>query len=80
MLSPRDDWKGEPGRSLTAMLGAALQRVLRGSYETARIEVAVRPDLGGRMRLIFGGEGVDPERERERVWAAARTASRSIFV
>ncbi|MBI3182080.1 MAG: hypothetical protein HYZ28_08040 [Myxococcales bacterium] len=66
-------------RPVLSSYSSSLRRALSEQYGTSTVEVHVRPDLFGRMRLSFSGE-VDEPRERERIWSIAERVFRQIFV
>ena len=76
---PELDCSQEPLLSLSRSFAAMLQRTLAKRYGIARVEVVLRPEMGGRMRLVLGGRDVDGEAEREQIWSLAQQVSRWIY-
>ncbi len=65
--------------SLAKAYATHLRRTLTAHYGIPHIEVHVRPELIGRMRLVLDGAGVDGDAERERIWDIARQVSQYVY-
>ncbi|MCI0571526.1 MAG: hypothetical protein L0Y66_12290 [Myxococcaceae bacterium] len=79
-LLPHADWDEETTRPLAHQLASSLEHTLTERYEQARVEVDVRPDLFGRLRLVFDGPGVDGGVESERIWGIVEQVARWVYV
>jgi hypothetical protein len=65
--------------SLAKTYAAHLRQTLTAHYGIPQVEVDLRPDQIGRMRLVLDGAGVDGDAERERIWDIARRVSQYAY-
>lgn len=78
-LFPQGDCQQEPLRSLTHSYASLLRRALAERYGIVQVQVVLRPQQSGRMRLVLGGPGVDGDAEREHIWTLAQQVLRWLY-
>ncbi|MEW5851272.1 MAG: hypothetical protein AB2A00_20965 [Myxococcota bacterium] len=74
-----ENWNGSAIPDVVEAYARTLRGALARHYGTQLIRVEIRPDQVGRMRLVFGGTGVDDLAETARIWALAQEVSRWVY-